>query len=91
MTLLHGALLPAFGLPASAATDGTVVYRSDPEHLFSELQSGDLAVGFWLPPMSAPGFSRAVAEGDLLPPKSTRFLPKLASGLVWAAHDSQLG
>ncbi|MGB6852888.1 MAG: DUF1015 domain-containing protein [Thermoanaerobaculia bacterium] len=91
VTLLHGALLPAFGLPASAATDGTVVYRSDPEHLFSELQSGDLAVGFWLPPMSAPGFSRAVAEGDLLPPKSTRFLPKLASGLVWAAHDTKLG
>jgi uncharacterized protein (DUF1015 family) len=91
VTLLHGALLPALGLPASAATDGTVVYRSDPEHLFAELESGDFAVGLWLPPMSAQGFAEAVAEGDLLPPKSTRFLPKLASGLVWAAHDSQLG
>ena len=91
VTLLHGALLPALGLPASAATDGTIVYRSDPEHLFAELQSGDFAVGLWLPPMSAQGFSAAVAEGGLLPPKSTRFLPKLASGLVWAAYDSKLG
>jgi uncharacterized protein (DUF1015 family) len=91
VSLLHGALLPALGLPASAATDGTVLYRSDPDHLFAELESGDLAAGFWLPPMSARGFSDAVAEGDLLPPKSTRFVPKLASGLVWAGHDSQLG
>jgi len=91
VTLLHGAMLPALGLPASAATDSTVVYRSDPEQLFAELQSGGFAVGLWLPPMSARGFARAVAEGDLMPPKSTRFLPKLASGLVWAAHDSRLG
>jgi uncharacterized protein (DUF1015 family) len=91
VSLLHGALLPTLGLPASAATDGTVVYRSDPEQLFAELESGDVAAGFWLPPMSARGFSDAVAEGDLLPPKSTRFVPKLASGLVWVGHDSQLG
>lgn len=91
VSLLHGALFPALGLTASAATDGTVVYRSDPEHLFAELESGEFAAGFWLPPMSAQGFADAVAEGDLLPPKSTRFLPKLASGLVWAGHDTQLG
>lgn len=91
VSLLHGVLLPALGLSAGAATDGTVVYRSDPEQLFRELESGEVAVGFWLPPMSARGFAAAVAEGDLLPPKSTRFLPKLASGLVWATHDSQLG
>ncbi|TNF82116.1 MAG: DUF1015 family protein [Acidobacteria bacterium] len=91
VSLLHGALFSALGLTASAATDGTVVYRSDPEHLFAELESGEFAAGFWLPPMSAQGFADAVAEGDLLPPKSTRFLPKLASGLVWAAHDTRLG
>ena len=26
------------------------------------------------------------ADGQVLPPKSTRFLPKLASGLVWSSH-----
>jgi uncharacterized protein (DUF1015 family) len=40
--------------------------------------------------MSPAQFAAAIANGDLLPPKSTRFLPKVYSGLVWAAHDSQL-
>ena len=37
--------------------------------------------------MTPAGFAGAVAEGDVLPPKSTRFLPKVVSGLVWADHS----
>jgi len=85
---LHDVLLPALGLESAAATDGTVVYRSDPDRLHTELLDGSAAVGFWLPPMSAEDFSRALAGGSLLPPKSTRFLPKVASGMVWVSHDS---
>jgi uncharacterized protein (DUF1015 family) len=40
--------------------------------------------------MSPAQFAAAISHGDLLPPKSTRFLPKVFSGLVWAAHDSGL-
>ena len=32
----------------------------------------------------------ATEDGDLLPPKSTRFLPKLVSGLVWCGHDAEV-
>lgn len=87
---LHGAVLPELGIDPAAATDGTVVYRSDPDRLYAELASGQATVAFWLPAMSADDFARAVSAGHLLPPKSTRFLPKLASGLVWAAHDTEL-
>lgn len=87
---LHGALLPSLGLPVEAATDGTVIYRSDPNRLHSELAAGEATLGFWLPAMSSEDFARAVSSGHLLPPKSTRFLPKLASGLVWSSHDTQM-
>jgi uncharacterized protein (DUF1015 family) len=88
--LLDRVLLPAWGLPAAAATDGTLVYRSDPEVLWAAVRSGELAAGVWLPPMTPAAFHAAVADGGLLPPKSTRFLPKVASGLVWCPHDAAL-
>jgi uncharacterized protein (DUF1015 family) len=40
--------------------------------------------------MEPAAFAAAIAGGDLLPPKSTRFLPKLISGLVWTDHDAAL-
>lgn len=90
VVLLHFTLLPAIGIALEGATDGTVVYRKDPNKLWNELQDETLGVGFWMPPMSTSGFAGAVAEGDLLPPKSTRFLPKVASGLVWTDHRGPL-
>ena len=86
---LHGVLLPAFGLEARAARDGTVVYRSDPDELWSSIQDGEIAAGFFLPPMSPQDFSLATAQKAVLPPKSTRFLPKLVSGQVWARLRSE--
>lgn len=87
---LHDLLFPALGLPASAGTDGTVIYRSDPAELHRMVAAGEAAVGFFLPPMTPADFAAAIAHGDLLPPKSTRFLPKVFSGLVWASHDARL-
>ncbi len=80
---LHDELMPRLGLSPAAATDGTVVYRSDPDRLWREQASGSLAACFYLPPMSPRTFGDAMAAGELMPPKSTRFLPKLVSGLVW--------
>jgi uncharacterized protein (DUF1015 family) len=88
--LFQKTILSALGLPPEAATDGTVVYRSDPEELWRQVASGELGTGFWLPPMQPAAFAAAIAGGDMLPPKSTRFLPKVMSGLVWADHDSKL-
>ncbi|MBV8201466.1 MAG: DUF1015 family protein, partial [Acidobacteria bacterium] len=88
--IFQDALLPALGLAAEAATDGTLVYRSDPDTLYAQVARGELGTGFWLPPMRAADFSAAIAGGEVLPPKSTRFLPKAMSGLVWGDHDSQV-
>ena len=40
--------------------------------------------------MTPKQFALATEDGDLLPPKSTRFLPKLVSGLVWCGHDAEI-
>lgn len=90
VALLHGALLPALGFSPEAATDGTLLYRSDPAALWEMVASGQAALGLWLPPMAPEAFAAAIAHGDMLPPKSTRFLPKVVSGMVWAGHDSQV-
>lgn len=91
VVLLHGVVFPSFGLSSESATDGTVLYRSDPRELWRMTSEGEAGAGFWLPPMAPEAFAAAIAEGDLLPPKSTRFLPKVVSGLVWADHSSELG
>ncbi|MFL6289452.1 MAG: DUF1015 family protein [Thermoanaerobaculia bacterium] len=88
--LLHDKVLPALGYSPDAATDGTVVYRSNPDELWQQVASGELKTGIWLPPMLPAEFSAAIADGQMLPPKSTRFMPKVMSGLVWADHDSRI-
>lgn len=88
--ILHKTILPALGYSPEAATDGTVVYRDSADELFNQIQEGKLAAGFWLPPMQPSGFANSIAGGNVLPPKSTRFLPKVMAGLVWADHESKL-
>jgi uncharacterized protein (DUF1015 family) len=88
VVLLHDRLLRAAGLDRQSATDGTIQYLSDPQQLFERVERGEYQAGFWLPPMSAADFAAATTSGEVLPPKSTRFLPKLISGLVWAGHDA---
>jgi uncharacterized protein (DUF1015 family) len=88
--LLHQLVFPALGLAAEAATDGTVLYRSDPAVLYRMIAAGEAGTGLWLPPMQPAAFAAAIANGDMLPPKSTRFLPKVMSGLVWAGHGARL-
>lgn len=83
-------VLPALGLSPEASTDGTVVYRAQPQELWDQVASGELGTGLFLPPMAPTQFAAAIADGALLPAKSTRFLPKVMSGLVWADHQSQV-
>lgn len=88
VVLLHDPLLRVAGLDKRSATDGRIRYVSDPQKLYDMVARGECQAGFWLPPMSATEFAAATAGGEVLPPKSTRFLPKLVSGLVWAGHDA---
>jgi len=88
--IFQDAVLPALGLAPEAATDGTLVYRSDADTLYAQLERGELGTGFWLPPMRPADFAAAISQGELLPPKSTRFLPKAMSGLVWSDHQSRV-
>jgi uncharacterized protein (DUF1015 family) len=88
--ILQDRIYLALGLSPDASTDGTVVYRSNPEELYAQVASGELGTGFFLPPMKPSEFAAAIADGSLLPPKSTRFLPKVMSGLVWADHEARL-
>ncbi len=88
--IFQDAVLPALGLAPEAATDGTLVYRSDADTLYAQLERGELGTGFWLPPMRPADFAAAIAQGELLPPKSTRFLPKAMSGLVWSDDQSRV-
>jgi uncharacterized protein (DUF1015 family) len=88
--LLHEVVFPALGLAPEAATDGTVLYRSDPDVLYRMIAAGEAGTGLWLPPMQPAAFAAAIAHGDMLPPKSTRFLPKVMSGLVWGDHGTRL-
>jgi uncharacterized protein (DUF1015 family) len=83
-------ILPALGLTPEASTDGTVVYRAQSNELWDQVAGGEIGTGFFLPPMSPHEFAAAIADGALLPAKSTRFIPKVMSGLVWADHESQV-
>ncbi|MFL6233684.1 MAG: DUF1015 domain-containing protein [Thermoanaerobaculia bacterium] len=83
-------ILSALGLPPEASTNGTVIYRSDPDALWDQVAAGELGTGVWLPPMQPAAFAGAIAGGQMLPAKSTRFLPKVMSGLIWADHDSKV-
>ena len=89
-SLLHHHLLKAAGVPIESATDGSIAYEADPEEIVALLKRREIAAGVFLPPMTPKQFALATEDGDLLPPKSTRFLPKLVSGLVWCGHDAKV-
>ncbi len=89
-SLLHHRLLRSAGVPLESATDGSIAYEADPNDIIALLESGAVTVGVFLPPMTPKQFALATEDGDLLPPKSTRFLPKLVSGLVWCGHDANV-
>lgn len=90
VVLLHRCLLSDWDIPAGAATDGTILYRSDPQELVQTVRDAEVETGVWLPPMKPERFAAAIVNGDLLPAKSTRFMPKVVSGLVWASHSSPI-
>ena len=86
--LLHHHLLKTAGVLIESATDGSIAYEADPDDIIALLDRSEITAGVFLPPITPKQFALATEDGDLLPPKSTRFLPKLVSGLVWCGHDA---
>ncbi len=89
VALFHAAF-PALGWDPASATNGTITYRSDPRRLANEMRTGAFSLSVWLPPMTPKAFGEALEVLPVLPPKSTRFLPKLVSGMVWSPHDQAI-
>jgi uncharacterized protein (DUF1015 family) len=52
------------------------------EGLMKRVDSGEMAVAFSLPPTSMEALMAVADAGEVMPPKSTWFEPKLADGLV---------
>ena len=89
-SLLHHHLLTSAGVPLGSATDGGIAYEADPDDIIGVLERAEATIDVFLPPIIPKQFALETEDGDLLPPKSARFLPKLVSGLVWCGHDAKV-
>jgi uncharacterized protein (DUF1015 family) len=76
-----------FGLDEAAVRDGAVAFPKDALRAARDVREGRGALALYLDPLSPEDVFRVTAAGELLPQKSTFFLPKLPSGLVFRSLD----
>ena len=67
---------------ALADLDHRVTYQHGVRHVVDAVGNGDAVAGVLIRPVSVAEIQRTAREGDLMPPKSTFFTPKLRTGLV---------
>jgi uncharacterized protein (DUF1015 family) len=67
---------------AFASLDHTVAYQHGVEHVVKAVRSGEATAGILIRPVPFDEIVRTAERGDLMPPKSTFFTPKLLTGLV---------
>ena len=67
---------------AFASLDHTVAYQHGVEHVVKAVRSGQASAGILIRPVPFDEIARTAERGDLMPPKSTFFTPKLLTGLV---------
>ena len=67
---------------AFASLDHTVAYQHGVEHVVEAVLSGEASAGILIRPVPFDEIVRTAERGDLMPPKSTFFTPKLLTGLV---------
>jgi uncharacterized protein (DUF1015 family) len=75
------------GLDEAAVRDGAVAFPKDALRAARDVREGRGALALYLNPLSPEDVFRVTAAGELLPQKSTFFLPKLPSGLVFRTLD----
>lgn len=67
---------------ALSTTSYGVRYQHGVNHVLEEISSGRALCGVLIRPVSLEEIRRTAETGDLMPPKSTFFTPKLRSGMV---------
>ena len=72
-----------FGLDEEAVRQGAIDYPKDAVRSARDVRAGRGAVALYLNPLSPDDVFGVTARGEVLPQKSTFFLPKLPSGLVF--------
>ena len=76
-------LAPALGVgQQEAESRGWVTYPRDASEAVSGVRSGEYEAAFLLQAVSMADMTEAARAGERLPPKSTYFFPKLATGIV---------
>jgi uncharacterized protein (DUF1015 family) len=68
--------------------DGAVAFPKHAPEAAREVRAGRGTVALYLNPLRAEDVFRATAAGEVLPQKSTFFLPKLPSGLLFRLLDA---
>lgn len=77
------------GNPEVDIEDDELIYTHDIHKVISQIRSKDACASFILNPPSMEKIKKLVLNGELMPPKTTYFYPKLLSGLV--VRDMSLG
>ncbi len=84
MSLLHGVILEqSLGIDREAQeAQRNITYVKDLKHAVARVQRGEAQVGFLMNPTRVDQVLDVADSGQVMPQKSTFFVPKIASGLV---------
>jgi len=77
-----------FGLDEAAVRGGAIAYPKSALQTARDLRAGRGAVALYLNPLTPEDVFRVTGAGEVLPQKSTFFMPKLPSGLVFRPLDA---
>lgn len=76
-----------FGLGEAAVREGALEYPKDAVGAAEGVRAGRGAVALYVNPLAPEDVFRVTGAGEVLPQKSTFFLPKLPTGLVFRTFD----
>jgi uncharacterized protein (DUF1015 family) len=76
-----------FGLDEEAVRQGAIDYPKDAQRAARAVRTGRGAVALYVNPLSPDEVFAVTAAGEVLPQKSTFFLPKLPTGLLFRLLD----
>lgn len=88
VSVLHGLMLDpwlADVLRSQKADHGALGYCNELLESARQVAAGERAAAFLINPLTVPEVQAVVAAGDVLPPKSTNFYPKVIAGLAFHA------
>lgn len=87
---LHAEVIAGlFGLDDAAVRDGALDFPKDAKRAAADVRAGRGAVALYLNALTPEDVFRVTRAGEVLPQKSTFFLPKLPTGLVFRLHDER--